>query len=180
MNKKGSAITILSIFFAVILMGASLVAALIDWAWVDIQTTKSGQKLHLKFPVPISLAGLAWNFVPQEEKRLIVPREIRENRELILGALQVLEECPDAILINVRTPDARVIVKKSEGKILFDVEVEDATVQGSFAIKPVLDTLKKWNWDRLDPGLGLEMFTTGGSGNYLYVDADGVRVKIAA
>ena len=178
MNNKGSAIIL--VLLAIAFLGVSLIVLMFDWAWVDIQTTESSQNIHLKMPIPINLVSFALNFVPKEGLQVEVPKEVWENKELIIEALQAIADSPDAILIRVKTPDAKVLVEKSKGRVILNVEAEDATVRAALPVQPMINILKKWDWKQLEPKIALDIFAACGSGSYLIVDSEEAKVKITS
>ncbi len=178
MNKKGSAIVL--VLLAIVFIGISLTVLMFDWAWIDIQTAESSQNIHLKIPVPLNLVSFGMNFVSKEEMHVEIPREVWENRELIMESLKAIADCPDTTLVRVKTPDAKVIIEKSGGKIILNVEAEDATVHAALPIEAIIDILKEWDWKHFRPQIAIDIFAAGGSGSYLFVDCEDAKVKITS
>ena len=109
-----------------------------------------------------------------------VPKEVWERKELIMEALKAIEDCPDTTFVQISTPEAKVLVKKEKGRIVFEVDAEDAKVQGALPIKPMISTLEKWNWRYFEPKLALDIFSAGGSKSYIFVDSEEAKVRITS
>lgn len=178
MRHQGSAVII--VIMAVAFLAVSLTVLMFDWAWVDIQAIESSQKIHLKMPIPINLISFALNFAPREEMQIEVPKEVWEKKELIMEALKAIQDCPDTTFLQISTPEAEVLVKKEEGRIIFELDAEDAKVQGALPIEPMISTLEKWDWKYFEPKLALDIFSAGDSKSYIFVDSEEAKVKITS
>lgn len=86
-------------------------------ATVYVETSE----LTLFLPVPMAAAELALKLVPEEDLRQI-SRELAPHKELVLAALHELSNCPDAVLVEVRSPDERVLVEKKGNDLIVDVD----------------------------------------------------------
>jgi hypothetical protein len=165
---------------AIAFLAVSLTVLMFDWAWVDIQTFESSQNIHLKMPVPLNLVSFALNFAPREEMQMEVPKEVYENKELILKSLQAIADCPDAKLVQVSTPDAKVLVQKKGERIVFVVEAEDATVHGAFPIEPIIEALEDWNWKEIEPKIAFDILSACRLKSYIHIDTAEAKVKISS
>lgn len=175
MRDRGSAIIL--VLMAVVFLGAAFTVLMIDWAWVDIHAKESDHNIRLKIPIPLNLVTFAMNFVPLEETGVEIPKEVWENRELIIESLQAIADCPDAILVQVQTPEAIVLVEKKGKRILFNVEAEDATVRGSFPVKPLIEMIEKWDWKYVEPKMTTDDISARNPG---ILFSEYVKVKIPA
>ncbi len=86
-------------------------------ATVYVQTSD----LTLFIPVPMAAAELALHFAPEEEMQQ-VREDLAPHKELVLAALQELANCPDAVLVEVRSQDENVLVEKQGSDLIVDVD----------------------------------------------------------
>jgi hypothetical protein len=168
----GTVGTVLLAGLAAVVVGV----VVMDWAVVDIET-RDEDAVRLKVPVPVGLARFALAFAP-DSASAPVPAELREHREVILAVLEELEKHPDATLVRIESPDARVHVRTERGLLRVDVDADDAVVRFALPIKRVRATLARWDWERMTPRLAAELIAAA-DGELLHVDADDARVRIS-
>src|SRR5690349_12117285 len=75
---------------------------------------------HLNLIVPAALVPAALHFVPNEHLK-DAASNIRPYLPIIDAAIPALEECPDGVLIEVRDPNEHVLISKSHGSVVIDV-----------------------------------------------------------
>jgi hypothetical protein len=159
---------------------AGLVASVLmmDWMVVTVHTP-GPDAVHFTAPIPLALPHLAAKMVPADVlEDATMPPELREQREAVLAAIGALAEAPDATLVAVDAPDARVRVTKQGPELKISVVADDATVSCTVPIRGVLRALEEWDWERADPELLFDVLAAAGNGNLLTVDAEGTRVVV--
>jgi hypothetical protein len=67
-------------------------------------------------PVPYALAQAGLALAPRDVRRIEVP-ELAEYVDDIRRALDVLQDAPDGIFVEVETPDEHVLISKREGAL---------------------------------------------------------------
>ena len=86
---------------AVVLVGLAGTLATVlamDWMMIDLRTP-APDSMHLRIPMPLVAGRVATALVPVEAmKDARVPRELRQQRELVMAALVSLAEGPDGTL----------------------------------------------------------------------------------
>jgi hypothetical protein len=160
--------------------GLLTVLVLTDFMVVDVRTTGE-DALHLVLPLPLAAGRVAAACVPDAARRdMEVPRAVREQREQILAGLRALHDSPDAALIRVESPDAKVVVAKEGDLIRVAVDADDGTlVRCALPLDGVLDALAGWDWQTLDPALLVRVLAAAPHGDLVRVEADdGTRVAI--
>jgi hypothetical protein len=97
---------------------------------------------HVRFFVPAVLVPVAMNFVPQKELHKHA-REARQWLPLMKVVSEELERCPDATLVEVKSPDEHVKIQKSGDTIIIDVDDPSDTVHVSFPARVVTSVVQK-------------------------------------
>lgn len=161
------------------LAGIMTAAAVTDWMIVDVRVPEP-DNVHIKVPFPLFIADVASGFVPREVlEDAEIPPEIRENRELILAAVETLLDAPDAALVKVTAPDALVEIAKAGDNLTLAVDADDAVVRCTIPLDGVLHALERWDWETIDPDLIFDTLGKADNGPLVTVDVDdGTRVAI--
>ena len=162
------------------IVGGLIVSVLLmDWVVVDVET-RGPDRVDLTIPVPLGAARLAMAFVPMDDADLDVPPEVRENKDAILAALRDLDGCPDGtVLVRVQAPDAKVLITKDRGLLRVDVDADDAVVHCALPLAAARRTLERWDWQRFDPKMALDLLAATPSGPLVAVDSSDARVRIS-
>ena len=160
------------------LAGVMTAIAITDWMIVDV--TVPEDNVRIKVPFPLFVADLATEFVPREAfDDARIPPEVRDNREMILAAIEGLLEAPDTALVKVDAPDAHVEIQKSGDNLTVAVDADDAVVRCTVPLDGVLHALERWDWQTVDPDLVFDTLGKADNGPLVTVDVDdGTKVAI--
>ena len=152
---------------------------LMDWVIVDVQTPQP-EVIHIKAPLPLVLADIALAFIPDDAMQdMVVPREVRNQRDTVMAALAGLIDAPDGVLVEVTTPDETVNIENRGRKLIIDVETEDTVVHCSFPLAGIQKSLGDWNWEAFEPRMVLTALHHTSPGVLVDVAVDdGTKVKI--
>jgi hypothetical protein len=161
---------------------AGLLTALFlsDWMTVDVRTTGE-DAVHVFLPLPLAAGRVAAACVPDRARRdLQVPPEVRREKEQILAGLRALHDGPDATLVRVESPNAKVVVAKERNLLRVSVDADDGTaVRCTLPLDGVLDALGSWDWQTFDPALVVDVLAAAPHGDLVRVEADdGTKVAI--
>jgi hypothetical protein len=160
------------------LLLAVLVAPLLmTWVVVDVHTT-GHDEVNLTVPVPLALARIALAFVPTKEAIHDLPAEVAQHKEQVLAALRAIESCPDAMLVEVQAPDAKVKVAKRGDRLVVDVDAPDAVVHGALPVKAALRVLERWDWKTVEPHMAIDFLAHAGHGELVRVEAPDAKVAV--
>jgi hypothetical protein len=160
------------------LMLAVLVAPLLmSWVVVDVHTT-GDEEVNFTVPVPLALARIALAFVPTREIAEKLPPEVARHKEKVLAALRSIQLCPDAMLVEVDAPDAKVKVAKRGDRLIIDVDAPDAVVHTALPIKAALRVLERWDWKTVEPRMAVDFLAYAGHGELVRVDAPDAKVAV--
>jgi len=161
------------------LLGTLTAVAVTDWMIVDVQIADP-DPMHIKVPFPLFVANVATSFIPEhalDDAR--IPPEVTANKDLVISAITTLLESPDAALIKVDAPDARVEIAKQGDNLTVAVDAEDATVRCTLPLDGVLYALEEWDWKTVNPGIAFDILAKADNGPLVTVHADdGTKVAI--
>ena len=103
---------------------------------------KQPQGFHINVIAPAMLAPIAVRFVPSRD---LAPatRQIQPYMPTIRAALDGLRHSEDIVFVDVKEPGQHVLVSKSGGSIVVDVDGDDATVHVSTPIRAVSSTVEQ-------------------------------------
>jgi len=104
----------------------------------------NGTRLWL--PVPFGLVETALAFVPREKLPPIDP-EARRWFPLARVVLAELDRAPDAVLVEVTSPEEHVVIAKRAGRLVVDVESRNESVHVSLppgALEALLADMQDW------------------------------------
>ena len=99
-----------------------------------VEKQKDGHRVHLW--VPGAVVPIAMKLAPDRELAK-AGAKIREHLPLIQAAVQGLEDCPDTVFVEVISSKEYVKVQKLGGRILVDVDADDATVSVAVPLQVV-------------------------------------------
>lgn len=167
---------------AIVLTGlAGMLATLLamDWMLVDVQVPEP-DAVRIRVPFPLVAGRLAAAAIPDEAMQSAeVPAELRQQRETVLAALRSLADAPDATLVSVTAPDARVEIAKAGDTLRIAVDADDATVRCTVPLVGVLEALESWDWQTFDPGMIFDVLGAAPNGDLVRVEVDdGTKVAI--
>lgn len=89
---------------------------------------------HINLLVPAAVVPIALHFAPHEEMAH-ASADIQEALPIIDAAVPALEQCPDGVLVEVVEPDEHVLVAKSGGSLVIDVNDHDDVVHVSVPLR---------------------------------------------
>ena len=118
-------------------LGSALVAgaALSSEGFIQVKVhEKQAGGTHLNLIVPAALVPASLHFVPRENLK-DAAREIRPWLPVIDAAIPALEECPDGVLVEVKDPGEHVLIQKSGGSVVIDVNDHDDIVHVSVPLR---------------------------------------------
>jgi len=105
-------------------------------------------RVHEKHPgganfaviVPAAVVPVALHFVPKKHFDR-APEELQEALPIVDAAVPELEKCPDGVLVEVIDPGEHVLITKSGGSIVIDVNDHNDTVHVSVPLRAVRSSL---------------------------------------
>jgi hypothetical protein len=90
--------------------------------------------------VPAAVVPVALHFIPKEHFEQ-APQDLQEALPIVDAAVPELEKCPDGVLVEVRDPGEHVLIAKSGGSIVIDVNDHEDTVHVSVPLRAVRSSL---------------------------------------
>ena len=118
-------------------LGTAMVAgaALSSEGFIAVKVQeKQADGTHLNLIVPAALVPATLHFVPRVNLQ-DAGREIRPYLPIIDAAIPALEDCPDGILVEVKDPGEHVLIQKSGGSVVIDVNDHDDIVHVSVPLR---------------------------------------------
>ena len=118
-------------------LGTAMVgaAALSSEGFIHVNVNeKAADAHHINLIVPAALVPVGLKFVPREHLAEAA-QNLRANMAIIDAALPALEQCPDGVLVEVTDPGEHVLIAKSGGSIVIDVNDPDETVHLSVPLR---------------------------------------------
>jgi hypothetical protein len=113
-------------FFAACVLAAGVWAYRAGVAVVSVHEKKDGgARVHV--PVPMAIVDAATLLAPRDRLPELPP-EAANARPVIGDILRELADCPDAVLVEVETPDEHVVIAKRNGRFEIKVNADDADV----------------------------------------------------
>jgi hypothetical protein len=147
------------------------------WMVVDVRP-QPGHGPRVILPVPLPLLQLAMRAVPEHEVSGRMPAEVTRQRAQVLEAMRMLERAPDTTLLQVTSPDTRVLIRKVGDRLELSVDDDDTKVRGGLPLANVRKVLDRWDWQVMHPGVALDLLAAAGRGELLHVDAPDAQVSI--
>jgi invasion protein IalB len=131
------------LFLATVGLSALLLAAAYaaGTVWVSVQEKSPGGH-HIVVAIPAVLVPLGLDLAPQEKLRE-VSNQARPWLPAMHSASVVLERCPDARLVEVRSHSEVVEVLKRSDTLIIDVDSPQEHVHVSFPIRMVQSVVQR-------------------------------------
>ena len=95
---------------------------------------------NLALIVPAAVVPVALHFVPKEHFDQ-TPQDLQQVLPIVDAAIPELEKCPDGVLVEVVDPGEHVLIAKSGGSVVIDVDDHDDTVHVSVPLRAVRSSL---------------------------------------
>jgi hypothetical protein len=112
-------------FLGTVLVGG---AALSSEGFLRIKVDeKQPDGTHLSLIVPAALVPATLHFVPRQHLAE-ASRNVRPYLPIIDAAIPALEDCPDGVFVEVTDPHEHVVISKSGGSLVIDVNDTGETV----------------------------------------------------
>ena len=89
---------------------------------------------HLNLIVPAALVPATLSFVPRHHLAQ-ASENLHQYLPIIDAAIPALEECPDGVFVEVKDPDEHVLITKSGGSVVIDVNDHDDEVHVSVPLR---------------------------------------------
>ncbi|MBN2371746.1 MAG: hypothetical protein JXO72_14785 [Vicinamibacteria bacterium] len=112
--------------FAVCVTAASVWAYRAGVVFVSVHE-KTGGGARVRLPVPMIFVEAATLLAPMDQLPELPP-EAASLSPMIGDILRELSACPDAVLVEVETPEEHVVIAKRNGRFAIEVIAEDADV----------------------------------------------------
>jgi hypothetical protein len=119
------------------LLGTAMVAgaAVSSEGFIQIRVhEKKADGTHLSLIVPAAIVPATLHFVPREHLK-DAARDIRQYLPIIDAAIPALEDTPDCVLVEVTDPQEHVLIQKSGGSIVIDVNDHEDIVHVSVPLR---------------------------------------------
>jgi hypothetical protein len=179
MTDRQRGATTLDVVVLAALLALLVAPLLMGWLVVDVRTP-APDRVNLKLPVPLGLIRLGLALAPDRELAVEAPVELRQQRDVALAVLRALEESPDGTtFVRVTSPDANVRIAKEGGRLVVDVDADDARVRCNLRADALHRALARWDWQQITPDLALDLLAAAGPGQLVSVDAEDARVRIS-
>ncbi len=123
--------------FGIGVMGAALVggAALSSEGFIHVKVhEKRPAGTNINIVVPAALVPATLKFVPYNHLA-DASEDLRSYLPVIDAAIPALNDCPDGVLVEVVDPGEHVLVTKSGGSIIVDVNDAENTVHVSVPLR---------------------------------------------
>jgi hypothetical protein len=125
-------------FLSTAVVGA---AALSSEGFIDVRVHEKQPDGHnITVIVPAALVPVVLKFVPKHDLSDST-QDLREYLPVIDAAIPALEKCPDGVFVEVVDPNEHVMVAKSRGAIVIDVNDENETVHVSVPLRAAQSSL---------------------------------------
>jgi hypothetical protein len=118
-------------------LGTAVVAgaALSSEGFIAIKVhEKQANGTHLSLIGPAALVPATLHFVPKHNLK-DAAREITPYLPVIDAAIPALEDCPDGVLVEVKDTGEHVLIQKSGGSVIIDVNDHDDLVHVSVPLR---------------------------------------------
>jgi hypothetical protein len=118
-------------------LGTALVgaAAVSSQGFIDVRVhEKQADGHNVTVIVPAALVPLALKFLPREHLA-DAAENLREYLPIIDAAIPALEDCPDGVFVEVIDAEDHVVIAKSGGSIIIDVNDAGETVHVSVPLR---------------------------------------------
>jgi len=98
---------------------------------------------HVHVFVPAIVVPVALGFIPAKHFHTHGNKDIQKWMPLLRAVSQELENCPDATLVEVTSPDEHVKIRKAGNSLYIDVDDPGETVHVSFPVGVVRTVVNK-------------------------------------
>lgn len=120
-----------SVLGTVVVAGAALSSE--GFIQVKVQE-KHANGTHINLIVPAAAVPLALHFAPRE-RLADASGDVKRYLPIIDAAIPALVECPDGVLVEVVDQDSHVLITKSGGSLVIDVNDNDDNVHVSVPLR---------------------------------------------
>jgi len=107
---------------------------------VNVHDKAAGK--HIFVPVPMLLADFGLNFVPNHA-RMRIHDEVGPHSKMVAAMAEQLSRCPDGTFVEVESGRDHVVVRKSGGDLIVEVNSENEEVYLQLPLKPVGRIIEK-------------------------------------
>lgn len=97
---------------------------------------------HVFVPVPVGLMNLGLNMIPGEMLSQ-VRNDLGPHKKVVQSLANELENIPDTDFVDVQSRDGHVLVSKSGGNLVIDVQTPEETVYVSVPIRSTGNIVSK-------------------------------------
>ena len=143
-------LTYIAAFFGVaILSWVVLIGAVYAWGGVmtvSVEDRDENFSLYLPMPVAVVDAAVAttdWVLDEEELLQLHADLDLGEWAPMVREMLEVLDDCPDATLVEVEDGDVWVRVRKKRGKLVVEVEEPSTSIKVSVPTRTIRRTVSR-------------------------------------
>jgi hypothetical protein len=138
---------VLALFFSVALL-AAIVGYRVFHAGTAIVSVheKKPNGTRLWLPVPVGLVDTALQFVPRSDLPRLDP-EAQRWLPVAHAVVAEMERAPDAVFVEVVSPDEHVVIAKRNGRLVVEVESRHEDVRISLpagAVAALLGEMEDW------------------------------------
>ena len=166
----------LGVFFAL------LVAMLVtNWLVVDVRTFEC-DGVRLRVPVPLNLVRIPLHMAPRSSVHVPMTRAAERQHGRVLAALRTLQDAPDGTMVPIDFEDNDVELSRSGDRLLIVVDGEGCAgkVRASLPFAATMRLLERSASGRFEPRALLDLLASAERGEFLTVDAEDARVRVAA
>jgi hypothetical protein len=110
------------------------------FAVINVHDKVHGKRVFV--PVPVGLMNLGLNMIPGEMLSQ-VNQELGPHRKIVQALATELENIPDTDFVEVQGKHERVLVSKSGGNLIIDVQTPEETVYVSVPIRSTGNIVSK-------------------------------------
>lgn len=95
---------------------------------------------NIRLIVPAAIVPVALHFVPKRDLDE-APADLQQLLPIIDAAVPELEKCSDGVLVEVVDPGEHVLISKSAGSVIIDVNDRDDNVHVSVPLRTIRNSL---------------------------------------
>lgn len=118
-------------------LGTAVVAgaAISSEGFIDVRVhEKHPGGSNIVLVVPAAVVPIALHFVPKDRLDQ-APADLQEALPIIDAAIPELQKCKDGVLVEVTDPGEHVLISKSGGSVVIDVNDHEDTVHVSVPLR---------------------------------------------
>jgi hypothetical protein len=109
-------------------------------AVINVHDKVHGKRVFV--PVPVGLMNLGLNMIPGEMLSQ-VRNDLGPHKKVVQSLAKELENIPDTDFVEVQGKDEHILVSKSGGNLIIDVQTPDETVYVSVPIRSTGNIVSK-------------------------------------